>query len=114
MLRFGGGLHELQELFQRLSLGGVKIETHSYAECRIALDHNAVEDETLDPNFSTRHPKADLHIGSAFHRSDCFDVAAPHAGIGEISPDGSLRAVDLKFHRDKTADAREAAAILPP
>src|SRR4029450_9874808 len=95
MLRFGGGFHELQKLPQWFSLDGVQVETHAHAKGRIALDDNAVEDEALHPDFSARHPEADLHIGSTLYGGDCFHIAAAHAGIGQISPDGSIGAIDF-------------------
>ena len=80
-LRFRAVLNELEELFHAFAGRRLKVEFHPYAEARIALDHDSVEDKTFDPNFAAREPKSNLHVDATFHRGDCFHVTTAHACV---------------------------------
>ena len=81
MLGFGAVFHELEKLLHALAHGRLEFEFHANSEAGIAFDHDAVEDETLHPDFAAGQPQSNLDINSTFNGSNGLDVAATHAGV---------------------------------
>lgn len=56
LLGFSRGFDELQELLERFPLETGDVKAHADTETRVALNHDPVEDQPLDPNFAARNP----------------------------------------------------------
>src|SRR5271156_3748198 len=90
LVGLGRAFHEFQELAQGFAFGWVeivKLETNS--EAGIASGHDAIKDQTFNPDFSVGHPESDFELYSSFHRRQSFNEAATQTGIRQIAPNRS-------------------------
>ena len=90
LVGLGRAFHELQELAQGFAFGWVEIvELEANSEAGIASRHDAIKDQTFNPDFSISYPESDFELYSSFQRSQSFHEAAAQTGIRQIAPNRS-------------------------
>src|SRR3989442_4218188 len=110
-----GAFDKLQELAQVLAFCSFEVcEFNANPEGGIAPGHDSGQHNTFDPDLATRHPKADFHVQAWLNGCDRLHKAAAKACIGQMAPDGRVRAAYFQFNCNETFHPWMTAPVLSP
>src|SRR5580698_1132238 len=114
VVALGGVFHELKELAQPVALRDFHFTELNAESEGIASGYDAIDNQSLDPDFSICHPQPNLQLGAVAQHGCRFYEAPSPAGVGEVPPDGGSGTFQAQFDRDKTFHAGIASAIFSP
>src|SRR5207302_1829028 len=110
-----GVFDELQELAQVLAFCSFEVcEFNANSEGGIAPGHDSGQHDTFDPDLAPRQPKADFHVQAPLKGCNRLHKATAKACIGQMAPDGRVRAAYFQFNCNETFRPWMTAPVVSP